>query len=82
MFYNYFCGIFSLFSASFFLDPVLVAGVPQPFDQFPSRVAKVNMFKLLKCAFISTQMFEVEVSQLFLLDLSLILSFSPKLTVK
>jgi len=59
----------------FLLDPV--AGVPRPFDQFPSRVAK-----LLKCAFISTQTFEVDVSQLFLLHLFLILSFLPKLTVK
>jgi len=27
------------------LHPVLVAGILQPFNQFPSRVAKVNMFK-------------------------------------
>ena len=38
--------------------------------------------KLLKCAFISTQTFEANVSQLFLLDLFLILSFLPKETVK
>jgi len=38
--------------------------------------------KLLKCAFILTQTFEADVSQLFLLDHFLILSFLPKLTVK
>ena len=38
---------------------------------FPSRL------KLLKCAFISTQTFEADVSQLFLLDLFLTLSFLP-----
>ena len=36
----------------------------------------------LKCAFISTQTFEVDVSRSFLLALILILSFLPKLTVK
>ena len=53
-----------------------------PFDQFPTRVAKVNTFKTSEIAFISTQTFEADVSQLFLLDLFLILSFLPKLTVK
>ena len=38
--------------------------------------------RLLKCGFILTQTFEVDISQLFLLDLFLILSFLPKLTVK
>ena len=38
--------------------------------------------KLLKCTFISTQTFVTDVSQLFFLDLFLILNFLPKLTVK
>ena len=36
----------------------------------------------LNFAIISTQTFEVDVSRLFLLDIFLILSFLPKLTVK
>ena len=44
---------------------------------FLAGVAKINTFKTLKCTVISTLMFEADVSQLFLLDLFLILSFLP-----
>ena len=42
-----------------------VTGIPWPFDQLPSRTGKVNMFKLLKCVFISTRTFEADVSIIF-----------------
>ena len=59
-----------------------VQGVPRPFDQLPSRVRMVNTFKTpgMHLYFVST--FEADVSQLFLFDLFLVLSFLPKLTIK
>ena len=60
-----------------------VTGIPQPFDQLhvPPRVGKVTTFKTPEIS-ISTQTFEEDVSQLFLLDIFLILSFLSKLRVK
>ena len=43
---------------------------------------RYTCLKLLECVLISTQTFEANDSQLFLLDLFLILSKIPKLTVK
>ena len=59
-----------------------VTGIPEPFDQLPSRMRKVNTFKTPEMWLYLTQTFEADVSQLFLLDLFLMLSFLPKLTVK
>ena len=58
-----------------------VAGVPRPFDQLPSRVGKINTYTIPEMRLFSTQTFEVDVSQLFLLDIFVILSFLPRLTV-
>ena len=46
-FYNYFSGIFHYFKpvSCWILCCENVVGVPRPFDQLPSRVGKVNMFK-------------------------------------
>ena len=45
--YNYFSGIFHNFKpvSCWILFCENVAGVPRPFDQLPSHVGKVNMFK-------------------------------------
>ena len=47
MIYNYFCGIFSLFKpvSCQILVCRNVTGIPQPFDQLPLRMGKVNTFK-------------------------------------
>ena len=53
-----------------------------PSINFHCMWQRSTRLKFLKCAFILTQTFEADVSQLFSLDLFLILSFLPKLTVK
>ena len=59
-----------------------VTGIPRPFDQLPSLMEKVNMFKTPEiCLYFDSYVLR-RMSQLFLLDLFLILSFLPKLTVK
>ena len=53
-----------------------------PSINFHQAWERGTLLKLLKYALTSTQTFEADVSQLFLLDLFHILSFLSKLTVK